>query len=378
MSKNKLIIAAAGAGKTTYLVNEAFARNGNILILTYIRLNKDVIKRQFYQKHGCIPNNVTVQTWFSFLLQHGVKPYQGGLDDSLFEKDIRGMCFVNKQSGLRYRGKKGPVYWKEEEYLHKFYFNKNSKIYSDKISKFVYRCNKKTDGAVIDRLARIYDHIFIDEVQDLAGYDLKLIKMLFSSTISVLLVGDPRQTPYATHFEKKYAKYRNGKIHEFIKNELGKRILYEIDTTTLNVSYRCSQPICKFSSKLYPDLPETLSHSSGKEHGKDHQGVYLIKKKYLSKYLETYKPTQLRWDRDIEVFSSYKVMNFGEAKGETFERVLIYPTKDMTKWIKDNFTELSDGARAKFYVALTRARYSATIVIEDDDDYDYPEIQKWK
>lgn len=30
---------------------------------------------------------------------------------------------------------------------------------------------------IINRLSRIYSHIFIDEVQDLAGYDLELIKL---------------------------------------------------------------------------------------------------------------------------------------------------------------------------------------------------------
>ena len=64
------------------------------------------------------------------------------------------------------------------------------------------------------------------------------------------------------------------------------------------------------------------------------------------------------------------VMNFGEAKGETFNRVLIYPTKDMERWAKDSSTTLSDGARAKFYVALTRARCSAAIVIDYDDGFE--------
>ncbi|MCD4830350.1 MAG: hypothetical protein K8R02_00920 [Anaerohalosphaeraceae bacterium] len=58
------------------------------------------------------------------------------------------------------------------------------------------------------------------------------------------------------------------------------------------------------------------------------------------------------------------VMNFGESKGLTFDRVLVYPTEDMKKWIADNNHNLSEGARAKFYVGLTRAKYSVGIVMD--------------
>lgn len=378
MSENKLIIAAAGSGKTTHLANEALAREGNILILTYTLSNEEVIKRRLFQKAGCIPQNVTVQTWFSFLLQHGVRPYQGCLDDSLFEQEIRGMLLVNKQSGLRVNGKRGPVFWGEGKDFKRHYFTKDFKIYSDKISKFAYKCNDKSNGAVINRLTRIYEHIFIDEVQDLAGHDLELLKLLFASTISILLVGDPRQVTYLTHLERKYAKYQNGKIREFVENELGKRISCEVDETTLGESHRCSHPICEYSSMLYPSLSETVSCSCCAQNGIDHQGVFLVKKEHLKEYVRTFSVMQLRWDRRTNVLPNIAVMNFGEAKGETFDRVLIYPTEDMAMWVKDDSAKLSDGARAKFYVALTRTRYSAAIVMDYEDETDYAGVAKWE
>ena len=67
------------------------------------------------------------------------------------------------------------------------------KIYSDKIAKFACRCDERSNGAVISRLSKIYTHIFIDEVQDLAGYDLEFLDKLFLSPLEILLVGDPRQ-----------------------------------------------------------------------------------------------------------------------------------------------------------------------------------------
>jgi len=376
MNENSLIIAAAGSGKTTHLANEALARDESILILTYTLSNEDVIKKRLFQKSGCIPPNVTVQTWFSFLLQHGVRPYQGCLDDSLYEQEIKGMILVNKQSGLRFNGKKGPVYWGEKDF-NKHYFTNDHKIYSDKISKFICKLNEESNGAVIRRLSCIYEHIFIDEVQDLAGHDLELLKLLFASTISILLVGDPRQVTYLTHPERKYAKYKNGNIREFVESELGKHITCEIDETTLGKSHRCCQTICEYSSRLYPNFPEAMSCSCCGESKIDHQGVFLIEKKQLHKYVKIFSVMQLRWDRKTNVLPSIRVMNFGEAKGETFDRVLIYPTEDMATWIKDNSAKLTDGARAKFYVALTRARYSVAIVMDDEDDTDYAGVKKW-
>ena len=38
-------------------------------------------KKKFIEINGSIPKNVTIQTWFSMLLQHGVKPYQDYLTD---------------------------------------------------------------------------------------------------------------------------------------------------------------------------------------------------------------------------------------------------------------------------------------------------------
>jgi DNA helicase II / ATP-dependent DNA helicase PcrA len=166
MKLNKLIVAAAGAGKTTFLVNEALKlKDERILITTYTQANEAEIRKKIIEVNQCIPPNVTVQTWFSFLLQHGVRPFQGGI----FEKEITGLILVNSQSGLKYINKGIPVYFSEEKEFEHHYFSKETKIYSDKISKFVFRCNEISKGLVIDRLSRIYSHIFIDEVQDLAG-----------------------------------------------------------------------------------------------------------------------------------------------------------------------------------------------------------------
>jgi DNA helicase-2/ATP-dependent DNA helicase PcrA len=64
------------------------------------------------------------------------------------------------------------------------------------------------------------------------------------------------------------------------------------------------------------------------------------------------------------VSDGFEVYNFGASKGKTFDRVLIYPTKDMLDWINDNNKNLKSVVRAKFYVAITRARFSVGIVYD--------------
>ena len=74
----KLIIAAAGSGKTTHIIDEALKiSDSKVLITTYTEANEQEIRKKFFEKNGCIPNNIVIQTWFSFLIQHGVKPYRG-------------------------------------------------------------------------------------------------------------------------------------------------------------------------------------------------------------------------------------------------------------------------------------------------------------
>lgn len=371
MNQNKLIVAAAGAGKTTFLVNEALKiRDERVLITTYTQANEAEIRKKIIELNPCkcIPSNITVQTWFSFLIQHGVRPFQGGL----FEKEITGLILVNGQSGLKGYFKGKPIFFSEENEFERHYFSKEIKIYSDKISKFVFRCNLNSGGAVIERLCKIYSHILIDEVQDLAGYDLELLKLLFKASSNILLVGDPRQGTYSTNSSAKNKKFKKAAIINFFEDD---SLEIERDTTSLTTNFRCNEPICNLSNKLFSDLPPT---TSGNTDSTNHDGVFLVREVDINKYLETYSPVQLRENIRTEVNQNYKVMNFGESKGLSFDRVLIYPTNPILKWLLNNNSELAQTSRSKLYVALTRARYSVGIMCNYDDNIILNGFSKWK
>ena len=130
---SRLIIAAAGSGKTTLLVREALKiADVKVLITTFTDANESEIRKKFVELNGCVPPNVTVQTWFSFLMQHGVKPYQS----VIYDGEIKGLLLVNKKSGFKYSFRGKPVYYKESELPH-HYFSNSMQIYSDKISNCV-------------------------------------------------------------------------------------------------------------------------------------------------------------------------------------------------------------------------------------------------
>jgi len=100
----------------------------------------------------------------------------------------------------------------------------------------------------------------------------------------------------------------------------------------------------------------------------------LIKESDIEAYINRYPKVTILKEKEA-VFPHW---NYGKSKGLTFERVLIYPTQDIKKWIKDNTQQLAQSTRCKFYVAITRAKHSVAIVYDYNDDEKFEGITKWK
>jgi len=373
MCKNRLVVAAAGSGKTTYLVKEALKiKDKNVLITTFTEANEEEIRTKFIQDRGFIPSNVKIQTWFSFLLQHGVRPYQGILNDELHDRKL-GFHLTEKPSGFRYVNSNGkPVYWGESDFFH-YYFTKDFKIHSDKISKFIVACNKEMKGEIVGRISRIYPNIFVDEVQDLAGWELEILSLLFKAGSQILLVGDPRQVTYLTHHPRKHSKYKDGKIEQFIGEKCRDGVCY-IDRCILNNTHRNNLYICDYSSRLFPIMNpcKPCVCKACRNYKVDHEGIFIVRENGVKEYCKEYNPVILR-----EKSSVFPEWNFGKSKGLTFERVLIYPTIPIKKWMVDNTAELFPMSRCKFYVALTRAKYSVAIVYDYAGDEEIEGVKKY-
>jgi DNA helicase-2/ATP-dependent DNA helicase PcrA len=381
MSNNRLFIAAAGSGKTTLIINEVLAnKTDKILITTFTIANAQSIRAKLTKENGgSIPTNVTVQTWFSFLLEHGIRPYR------FWNDRVVGLKLVQEKSGLRYTMKNGTkVYWAESDNFEQYYFSRNMDVYSDKIAKLVLQCNKKSNGSVIERLSKIFTQIYIDEVQDMTGWDLELSKLFIRSSMRFTMVGDPRQAVYSTHPDVKNKKYANGKIKVFIETECKGQC--QIDEKTLLGSKRNAACICALSSALYHT--EYTECQSLLELTSSHTGIFFVKQSDVENYVqkcdkaEHDKDTephlvQLRTNKQRPVSPNAPVMNFGISKGLQFHHVLIYPTKPILAWILDHNNALADSSRADFYVALTRAFFSVGIVVPDVFDKSVDGIEMW-
>lgn len=348
-SENRVVIACAGSGKTTRLVEESIAsRDRRIAIVTYTNNNTREIIKRFGELNSGVPKHVDVVTWFGFLLRECARPYQRS---KYAEKRIEAFRFVDKQS----------VRYIPETDTRRHYFANGELIYSDKIARFVVECEEKSHQSVTSRLGQIYTDIFIDEFQDLAGWDLDVISMLLQSGIRIMLVGDPRQRTYRTNPSGKNKQYLGIKVVKLVQR-------WEQDglctREPMSGTYRCNQAICDFANGLWPrmDAMKPLMN-----HTTDHDGVFLVAENAVEKYVQRLNPQVLRYSKSAKSYGC-EALNFGIAKGLEFERVLIVPTERIKKYLRtgnpEHLETKDSTSKDKFHVAITRARHSVAFAFD--------------
>ena len=342
LPSKKVVVASAGSRKTTSIVEAALAiPSGNVLITTYTIENVDQINSYLIKKCGHIPPNITVMSWFSFLLQDGVRPYQNYMTN---KGRITTVNFVAD----------APRYIKKSD-IDRYYLTSGTNIYQDRVYDFVCECDTRSNGLVIRRLEKVYAHIFIDELQDMAGYDLEFLEKLFHSNISVVAVGDPRQATFATNNSAKNKKFKKKHIIGWINEKQAVRLFTVEELTDC---YRSNQAICDFADALYPTLPKTISKN---QIVTGHDGVFCIDSHQVADYVNTHKPKVLRHDKRTHTMD-LPALNIGLSKGRTYDRVLIFPTNPMKDYLKTkNLSKAGD--LSKLYVAVTRAKHSAAFVV---------------
>jgi DNA helicase II / ATP-dependent DNA helicase PcrA len=341
LSRNVAIIAAAGARKTQAIIDEAMAAAPRrVLITTYTNENLRQLERRISEAHGGgVPEHIELAGWFGFLLRDGVRPYQAAVFSRV--GIVRGLNFIADR----------PL--KISATDRRYHLDRNFDVWRDAVADLVYRANHASGGAVIRRLERIYDHVFIDEVQDLVGWDLEVLSLLFAASIDVTVVGDPRQHLYSTNNASKNKRYRGAGITTWFEER--KLICERHDR---HVSERCNQEICDFASSLFPAYP-AISSANNERTG--HDGIHTISRFEVLDYVDTYDPQILRYDKRSNT-QGLAAMNFGVSKGSTFDRVLIFPTTPMRQYL-----EHGDPTKLKrpesLYVAVTRARHSVAFVL---------------
>lgn len=337
--KNKIIVAAAGSGKTTRIVKEALENSPKkTLIVTYTNKNREEIEKKIIKLNGFIPNHIVVKSWYTFLLSDLIRPYQ----NFVYEERIEGVYFP-----------KGPIYrFAKKTNIKAYFLNTKNEVNKDRLSELAELIAQQSEYKSITRISELYDFIYIDEVQDMAGYDLEIFNYLMHSTVNVLFVGDIRQATYATNNTTKNKKYKGIRIIDYF---MERTEICEIDQS-LNISHRCNQMICDFADSLFNGMAATVSKNESQT---GHDGVFIVHPHDVEEYIQRYNPQCLRYDARTTL---PRAINFGDSKGLTFDRVLIKPTAKMEKYLKTGELVLDETTLAKFYVALTRAKYSVGII----------------
>lgn len=343
---NTLTLAVAGAGKTTTIIRECqlAPQDMRILVLTYTTTNQEELRQRLHLASPAA--TVEVMGWFSFLIVHCSKPYLPLLFDN---QRIESFNFKSEPS----------LYAKDASR----YFDSSGGVYRQHLAELACKIITEPSSGALDRLSKIYDRIYIDEVQDLGGYDLEIIDKLMKSPIELHMVGDVRQALLATNpRERKHKKYRNSGLLDFY------RIYERKGTLTINhlfESHRYNQRIADFADTIFPDtlgLPKTTSLS---RHSDPHEGVFALPQEHISRYVKTFKPElYLRSKSNLAKGIDLPFMNYGVSKGLTVDRVIIHPTKPIIEFIQKG-TPLKELSAAGFYIAATRARHSVAIILDN-------------
>lgn len=344
MAKNFLTLAVAGARKTQGLVEhcKALPTDRKVLLVTFTQTNQIELRERIKQHAGDRPA-LEVSGWFSFLLRHFVKPFVP-------------FAFPGKRCrGFNFDGDPGRVSGEKR------FLDPAGSAYAREIARLAQMLIGKSGGALIHRLECLYDEILIDEVQDLSGYDWDILEALFGSKIEIRLVGDTRQAVFSTnpHSRMKKAFAYSKSLGWFRAQEKAGRLEITYSSTT----WRCCQAIATFSDTVFEatwEFPETTSEN---HEVTTHDGVFLVKKEHVSQYVEEFQPQCLRNSVRSGREFDLDYMNFGVSKGRTFNRVLIYPTEPIGKFISKGEFLLPLSA-ADFYVAVTRAEQSVAIVLD--------------
>lgn len=332
----RVIIAVAGAGKTTYIV-DSLSLDKSAIIVTYTENNHNHLRQRIIKKFGLMPENISVLTYFTFLYSFCYKPF---LHDKYRAKGINWNVPPSFTLRLRRSDKR-------------FYIDSSGRLYSNRIAKLIDQ--EKVIDHVMVRLSKYYDQFFVDEVQDFGGHDFNLLKGLCAAELDIIFVGDFYQHTFDTS--------RDGNVNKSIYDDLEgyKTHFRDVgmipDMTTLSHSYRCTPQVCKFITEQLG-----INIQSHKDTSSD---VLMITdvEKIMEKFTcnETIK---LFFQNHMKYLCFSQ--NWGKSKGQdhyTDVCIMLYPAA-MKAYQNGDLKSLKASSRNKLYVACTRANNNIFFVEE--------------
>jgi DNA helicase-2/ATP-dependent DNA helicase PcrA len=351
----ELTLAVAGSRKTQSIVDacQSAPPGRRILVVTYTLNNQAELRRRLNK--APINAEVEVSGWFTFLIDHFIRPYLP------FEFPSQEVTGFDEKSTYQVKVPLGQV---------RRYFTVSGSLRSAHAAHLAHRLAEKTNGLPLRRLEKIYDEVYIDEVQDLGGYDLEILESLISSAVALHMVGDVRQAILSTSLaEPKNKKYRDVSILRWFQklSDEGRIVIHE-----RNQTWRCRAEIAAFADTLFDPVWGFAPTVSLNNHQSGHDGIFLVRLEDVDAYLEQYSPQPLRWSAaSWKTHSHLAFINFGASKGLTRKRVLIFPTDKMLALLARG-TPLEISAAARLYVGVTRAEQSVAFVVKDLSSATFP------
>lgn len=344
---NQLTLAVAGSRKTQGIVERcaSLLSARRVLVLTYTQANQEELRSRLKQYAGD-HHNIEVMGWFSFLLSHFAKPF---IPFKFPGQRVHGFNFDGIPSRFAGGGESR-------------FFDSNGAAYACELGRLAHELVADSKGALLRRLECIYDEILIDEVQDFSSYDWEILDVLLRSSIDIRMVGDIRQSVLATNLRsKKNTKYSYANSIAWFRERETEGLLEIKDSV---ITWRCQPHIAAFSDTIFDSswgFPATQSKNDAVT---DHDGVYLVNTEHVNEYVEMYKPQCLRHSASSGKKFALDFLNFKVSKGMTCERVLIIPTEPIKKFVQSG-TYLEPTPASSFYVAVTRAKQSVAIVLDE-------------
>jgi DNA helicase-2/ATP-dependent DNA helicase PcrA len=329
----KVILAVAGAGKTTEIVGRIDEMR-RFLILTYTEENLLNLRKKIEAKHGRTPSNVHAMTYFTFLHSFCLRPLAG------LKRRSRGINFNDQPPQGRFTDRE-PGY----------YMDGARRIYVSRVAKAVM---KHYPEGVLDRVQRFFDVLCVDEVQDFASHDFNLLLHLARANMEMLLTGDYRQHTYDTSrdgstrqgLHKNYAKY----IREFSKAG------FVVDTESLSRSHRCSPAVCEFISEKLGIPIQTHSKRLARI-------VTVESQEEADRLRERTDVVKLFYNKHRQ-YGCASSQNWGASKGEDHydEICVVLNASTWAKLEEGALSKLAPQTLNKLYVALSRSRGDVHLV----------------
>ena len=342
---NRVTLAVAGGHKTQSIVNDCMScpYNRRILVLGYTTASQDELSTRI-RAAGVHGPRVEVIGWFTFLLQHLVRPYLPLLYEG------------RRLTGLSFEGDPGRYATGAGRFL-----DEDNRAYKLHLAKLAYDVTTASNGGAIDRLEHIYDEIYIDEVQDLGGWDLDVVEVLLRSRIAITMVGDMRQALLSTNVrDPKNAKYRKEKVFAWFQL-MEKRKLIKI--TQAPTTYRSNQTIATLSDSIFDPALGYAATVSASTETHAHAGLFTVRESDAIGYAQSYGPLCLRHSKAVAAHLDLPFLTFGVAKGRTVDHVLIYPTTKTLKFLAGG-ARLEGLAACALYISVTRAKHSVAFITD--------------